>query len=74
MHLLPDPLFTLPTDSSYLMQTIGTANGRIFTGGKDGCLYEVEYQVKEQFLVKLYCGETGLVNNSFLLSNVGQYY
>jgi len=43
MHLVPDPLFTLPTDSTYLMQTMGTSSGRIFTGGKDGCLYEVDY-------------------------------
>ncbi|CAK8693168.1 unnamed protein product [Clavelina lepadiformis] len=44
MHLLPDPLFSLSSDGVYLLHTVGTDNGRIFTGGKDGCLYEVTYQ------------------------------
>lgn len=43
MHLMPDPLFTLPAENSGF-QTIGTDSGRIFTGGKDGCLYEITYK------------------------------
>ena len=45
MHLLPDPLFTISSDNAYLLHTVGTLHGRIFTGGKDGCLYEIAYQV-----------------------------
>nr|CAB3264505.1 nuclear pore complex protein Nup155 [Phallusia mammillata] len=43
MHLLPDPLFTISSDGTYLLHTVGTNNGRIFCGGKDGCLYEIVY-------------------------------
>eukprot|EP00096_Caligus_rogercresseyi_P005390 TRINITY_DN2077_c0_g1_i1.p1 TRINITY_DN2077_c0_g1~~TRINITY_DN2077_c0_g1_i1.p1 ORF type:complete len:1265 (-),score=396.32 TRINITY_DN2077_c0_g1_i1:325-4119(-) len=43
MHLLPEPLYTLPTDSTYMVTLVGTDLGRIFMGGKDGCLYEFSY-------------------------------
>ncbi|CAB4057772.1 NUP155 [Lepeophtheirus salmonis] len=43
MHLLPEPLYTLPTDSTYMITLVGTDLGRIFMGGKDGCLYEFSY-------------------------------
>ena len=45
MHLLPEPLFTIPTDNTFIMQIVGTNIGRIFMAGKDGCLYEIVYQV-----------------------------
>jgi len=45
MHLLPDPVFVLPTDGIAINTVIGTSLGRIFMGGRDGCLYEVTYQV-----------------------------
>ena len=45
MHLLPEPLFSIPTDNVYAMNIVGTDTGRIFMGGKDGSLYEVSYQV-----------------------------
>ncbi|KAF3828597.1 hypothetical protein GH733_004798 [Mirounga leonina] len=45
MQLLPDPLYSLPTDNTYLLTITSTDNGRIFLAGKDGCLYEVAYQV-----------------------------
>ena len=45
MHLLPEPLFTLPTDSTYMQCVAGSANtGRVFLGGRDGCLYEFAYR------------------------------
>ena len=34
MQLLPEPLFTLSTDSTHMLCVRGTANGRIFLGGK----------------------------------------
>ena len=46
MHLLPDPLFTLPSDNTSMLCVIGTGTGRIFMAGKDGCLYETLYQVR----------------------------
>ncbi|KAF7243992.1 hypothetical protein EYD10_09814 [Varanus komodoensis] len=42
MQLLPDPLYSLPTDNTYLLTITSTENGRIFLAGKDGCLYEAE--------------------------------
>lgn len=45
MHLIPEPLFTLPTDATYMMSIAGSnRTGRIFLGGKDGCLYEFSYK------------------------------
>ncbi|KAG0722258.1 Nuclear pore complex protein Nup155 [Chionoecetes opilio] len=44
MHLLPEPLFSVPTDGSYVLTIQGTQDGRIFMGAKDGCLYELVYQ------------------------------
>ena len=46
MHLLPDPVFVLPTDGIAINTVVGTSSGRIFMGGRDGCLYEVTYQVR----------------------------
>lgn len=45
MHLLPEPLFTLQTDNVYLSGVTGTLKGRIFLCGRDGCVYEMDYQV-----------------------------
>ncbi|XP_013406007.1 nuclear pore complex protein Nup155 [Lingula anatina] len=47
MHLLPDPLFTVPTDNTYILSISGTESGRIFMTGKDGCLYELAYQAED---------------------------
>ncbi len=46
MHLLPEPLFTLQTDNVYMSGITGTMKGRIFLCGRDGCVYEMDYQVK----------------------------
>ena len=47
MHLQPEPLFSLPTDNVGMLDIQGTPEGRIFLGGKDGCLYEVVYQAED---------------------------
>ena len=52
MHLLPEPLFSLPTDATYMMCMVGTAAGRIFMGGKDGCLYEFAYRADDGWFGK----------------------
>ncbi|KAG9488421.1 hypothetical protein GDO78_007954 [Eleutherodactylus coqui] len=46
MQLLPDPLYSISTDNTYLISITSTNNGRIFLSGKDGCLYEVAYQAE----------------------------
>jgi len=40
----------LPTDNVNMLKIVGTQNGRIFLGGKDGCLYELYYQVKIYYM------------------------
>ena len=45
MHLLPEPLFSLPTDGVHVISIAASQHGRIFLAGKDGCLYELAYQV-----------------------------
>ena len=47
MHLQPEPLFSLPTDNVGMLDIQGTPEGRVFLGGKDGCLYEVVYQAED---------------------------
>ncbi|KTG34271.1 hypothetical protein cypCar_00039544, partial [Cyprinus carpio] len=42
MQLLPDPLYSIPTDNTYLLAITSTDVGRIFMAGKDGCLYEID--------------------------------
>ncbi|XP_064606018.1 nuclear pore complex protein Nup155-like [Liolophura sinensis] len=46
MHLLPDPLFSVPTDK-HMLSITSMDSGRIFLAGKDGCLYELAYQADD---------------------------
>ncbi|XP_018603651.1 nuclear pore complex protein Nup155 isoform X2 [Scleropages formosus] len=46
MQLLPDPLYSIPTDNTYMLAVASTDRGRIFLAGKDGCLYEIAYQAE----------------------------
>ncbi|XP_023943990.2 nuclear pore complex protein Nup154 [Bicyclus anynana] len=46
IHLVPEPVFVLPTDGVSLLCVKSTSKGRIFMGGKDGCLYEITYQAQ----------------------------
>lgn len=50
MQLLPDPLFSIPTDNTYIQSITSTDLGRIFMAGKDGCLYEIAYQAEAGWL------------------------
>ena len=50
--LIPEPIFSLPTDNIIMNIIQGTNNGRIFLGGKDGCLYEIYYQATETWYSK----------------------
>ncbi|XP_030624241.1 nuclear pore complex protein Nup155 [Chanos chanos] len=46
MQLLSDPLYSIPTDNTYMLAITSTDQGRIFLAGKDGCLYEIAYQAE----------------------------
>lgn len=50
MHLHPNPVFSIPSDNIYMTCITGTQSGRIFMGGKDGCVYEVAYQAAAGWL------------------------
>jgi len=50
--LIPEPIFSLPTDNVIMSIIQGTDSGRIFLGGKDGCLYEIYYQATETWYSK----------------------
>lgn len=45
MHVILEPVFTVPTDGVIVTNVVGTDSGRIFLGGRDGNLYEIVYQV-----------------------------
>lgn len=57
MHLIPEPLFAVPTDGVYVVTITGTSDGRIFMGTKDGCIHELSYQVNCLFILS---AKTGL--------------
>ncbi|KAL2087750.1 hypothetical protein ACEWY4_016578 [Coilia grayii] len=74
MQLLPDPLYSIPTDNTYLLAVTSTQLGRIFLAGRDGCLYEVAYQAEagwfSQRCWKINHSKSSL---SFLLPSVLQF-
>ncbi|XP_076159281.1 nuclear pore complex protein Nup155 isoform X1 [Alosa pseudoharengus] len=74
MQLLPDPLYSIPTDNTYLLAITSTQLGRIFLAGRDGCLYEVAYQAEagwfSQRCRKINHSKSSL---SFLLPSVLQF-
>lgn len=45
IQLIPDPVFTVPTDGSTVSIIAGTEDGRLFFGTKEGFLFEISYQV-----------------------------
>nr|XP_040239495.2 nuclear pore complex protein Nup154 [Anopheles coluzzii] len=52
MQLMHTPIFVLNTDNVAIMCVQGTEDGRIFLGGRDGCLYEVAYQAESNWFGK----------------------
>lgn len=46
------PIFVLNTDNITISCVEGSDDGRIFLGGRDGCLYEVCYQAESNWLGK----------------------
>lgn len=45
IQLVPEPIFTIPTDGATITAIVGTRLGRIFLGSKEGSLFEIAYQV-----------------------------
>ncbi|XP_058986335.1 nuclear pore complex protein Nup154 isoform X2 [Musca domestica] len=52
MQLMSKPIFVLSTDNVSINIVMGTENGRIFLGGRDGCLYEIFYQAESSWFGK----------------------
>ena len=52
MQLMNKPIFVLNTDNVAITCIEGTNDGRIFLGGRDGCLYEISYQAESNWLGK----------------------
>ena len=52
MQLMNKPIFVLNTDNISMNCISGTVDGRIFLGGRDGCLYEVCYQAESNWFGK----------------------
>ncbi|XP_077354036.1 nuclear pore complex protein Nup155 isoform X2 [Festucalex cinctus] len=50
LHLLPEPLYSVPTDNNHILSVTSTDLGRIFMAGKDGCLYEITYKAEASWL------------------------
>lgn len=49
MQLMNKPIFIINTDNIAITTVEGTADGRVFLGGRDGCLYEICYQAKSNW-------------------------
>lgn len=52
MQLMNKPIFVINTDNISMTTIEGTADGRIFLGGRDGCLYEISYQAESNWFGK----------------------
>lgn len=52
MQLMNKPIFVINTDNISISCVEGTADGRIFLGGRDGCLYEITYQAESNWFGK----------------------
>lgn len=52
MQLMSKPIFILNTDNVAITTVCGTADHRIFLGGRDGCLYEIYYQAESNWFGK----------------------
>ena len=45
MQLVPEPIFNVATDGIAVTTIANTNSGRIFLGGRNGSLYEIQYHV-----------------------------
>ncbi|XP_055386049.1 nuclear pore complex protein Nup154 [Condylostylus longicornis] len=52
MQLMSKPIFLLSTDNVAIATIKGSECGRIFLGGRDGCLYEIDYHAESSWFGK----------------------
>lgn len=52
MQLMNKPIFIISTDNVAINVVEGCDNGRMFLGGRDGCLYEISYQAESSWFGK----------------------
>lgn len=52
IQLIPDPVFTLPTDGNTVTTIAATSCGRLFFGSKEGSLFEISYQAESGWFGK----------------------
>lgn len=52
MQLMNKPIFVINTDNVSIASIEGTSDGRIFLGGRDGALYELQYQAESNWFGK----------------------
>lgn len=45
LHLLPEPILDVPTEGVLITTITCSDNGRLFLGGRDGSLFEIDYRV-----------------------------
>jgi hypothetical protein len=50
LSLQPMPLYSLPTDNVIMTCFASSAGGRLFMGGADGNLYEIQYEATDRWL------------------------
>jgi nuclear pore complex protein Nup155 len=48
----PIAKFALPSDNVNMLKIVGTSTGRIFLGGNDGSLNEVQYQAEDGWFTR----------------------
>jgi len=49
LSLQPMPLYTLPSDNVMLTAFAASASGRLFMGGSDGHVYEIQYSATDSW-------------------------
>ncbi|KAF7285413.1 nuclear pore complex protein Nup154 [Rhynchophorus ferrugineus] len=52
IQLIPDPVFSLPTDGNTITTIAATLSGRLFVGSKEGSLFEIMYQAESGWFGK----------------------
>lgn len=60
LHLLPEPILDIPTEGVLITTITCSDNGRLFLGGRDGSLFEIDYRVNFRHCM------LRLKNNNFL--------
>lgn len=52
MQLMSKPIFIVNTDNIAMTSIVGSDDYRIYMGGRDGCLYEIQYQAESNWFGK----------------------